>query len=100
MTSDELAQVGGAVGEQGNLQREEGPGSGDGAGPTAGGGTWVRRRRQAHCRRRDLGQETVLGPLQAAPQQQAARQGLHSLPWLLSPYPNPSEPEGLERPSF
>ena len=35
MTSDVLAQVGGAVGEQGNLQREEGPGSGDGAGPTA-----------------------------------------------------------------
>ena len=39
MTSDVLAQVGGAVGEQGNLQREEGPGSGDGAGPTAGGPT-------------------------------------------------------------
>ena len=29
----------------------EGPGSGDGAGLTAGGGTWVRRRRRAHCRR-------------------------------------------------
>ena len=71
MTSDVLAQVGSAVGEQGNLQREEGPGSGDGAGPTAG-----------------------------SPTAGGVRQRLHSLPWLLSPYPNPSEPEGLERPSF
>ena len=65
MASDVLAQVGSAVGEQGNLQREEGPGSGDGAGPTAGG----------------------------------ARQRLRSPSWLLSPYPNPSGPEGLERSS-
>ena len=71
MTSDVLAQVGSAVGEQGNLQREEGPGSGDSAGPIAG------RRRAA-----------------------LMWSALHSLSRLLSPYPSPSEPEGLERSSF
>ena len=72
MTSDVLAQVGSAVGEQGNLQREEGPGSGDGAAPLQAGGAL----------------------------RSCGLQRLHCLSRLLSPYPNPSEPEELERSSF